>query len=260
MSMTQGPPADSQGQVIVTIAGAGPAVSGHVQDLMTDATGILAGYAGSDAGGTVGVYGTSNSGVGVFGTSTGWDGVQGRTTHPQHAGVAAVNDVGIAVYGRGVPAGHFQGDVKVFGDLSVTGDVYLINKDLAERFNGVPSACPPGAVVVMRDDGTVGPADAAYDPRVVGIVTGAGGPPAVTLGAGDDPASSVRVALVGTVTALADAAAEPIHVGDLLTSSPTPGHAMAATDRSLREGAVVGKALTALPSGQGVVRVLVLTR
>jgi hypothetical protein len=177
--------------------------------------------------------------------------------------VSAVNDGGgIAVYGRGTPAGQFQGDVRVYGDLSVSGDVYLLNKDIAERFPLAPGAvCAPGTVVVIGDDGNVGPCTTDYDTRAVGVVTAADHrQPAITLGAGDDPASSVAVALMGTVDCWVDAGDIGVRPGDLLTSSATGGHATWAADRSRRDGAVIGKALTALPSGRGLVRMLVMAR
>jgi hypothetical protein len=46
-------------------------------------------------------------------------------------------------------------------------------------------------------------------------------------------------------------------VGDLLTTSPTPGHAMAARDHGRAFGAVFGKALAPLQSGIGLLPVLV---
>jgi len=46
-------------------------------------------------------------------------------------------------------------------------------------------------------------------------------------------------------------------VGDLLTTSPTPGHAMRADDPGRAFGAVLGKALRPLADGQGLVPILV---
>jgi hypothetical protein len=59
-----------------------------------------------------------------------------------------------------------------------------------------------------------------------------------------------------------DASFGPIQVGDLLVSSPTPGYAMRSTPVELagiqlhRPGTVLGKALQALPTGQGEILVL----
>jgi hypothetical protein len=65
------------------------------------------------------------------------------------------------------------------------------------------------------------------------------------------------VAVVGKVYCKVDAQYAPIEVGDLLTTSPTPGHAMKADDPLRAFGAVIGKALRGLQSGQGLVPILV---
>jgi hypothetical protein len=63
--------------------------------------------------------------------------------------------------------------------------------------------------------------------------------------------------MVGIVPTKVTAENGPIHKGDLLVSSSTPGFAMKGTDRNRMLGAVIGKALGDLPSGSGVVEVLV---
>lgn len=55
-----------------------------------------------------------------------------------------------------------------------------------------------------------------------------------------------------------DADVAPIQVGDLLTTSSTPGHAQKVTDPSRALGAVLGKALGPLAKGTGTIPVLVL--
>jgi hypothetical protein len=54
-----------------------------------------------------------------------------------------------------------------------------------------------------------------------------------------------------------DASYGPIDVGDLLTTSPTEGHAMRASDPSRSFGATLGKALDCWSSGTGLVPILV---
>jgi hypothetical protein len=54
-----------------------------------------------------------------------------------------------------------------------------------------------------------------------------------------------------------DADIAPIQVGDLLTTSPTRGHAQKVLDPSQATGAVIGKALGALQKGKGKIPVLV---
>jgi hypothetical protein len=65
------------------------------------------------------------------------------------------------------------------------------------------------------------------------------------------------VALTGRVYCWGDASHGAIEVGDLLTTSTTPGHAMKATDTAKAQGAIIGKAMTTLKSGKGLVLVLV---
>jgi hypothetical protein len=49
----------------------------------------------------------------------------------------------------------------------------------------------------------------------------------------------------------------PIKPGDLLTTSDTPGHAMRVADHARAQGAVIGKAMSVLKEGKGMVLVLV---
>jgi hypothetical protein len=66
-----------------------------------------------------------------------------------------------------------------------------------------------------------------------------------------------HVALSGRVYALADASEGSIQPGDLLTTSNTPGYAMKATDRERSHGAIIGKAMSPLEKGEGLVLVLI---
>jgi hypothetical protein len=54
-----------------------------------------------------------------------------------------------------------------------------------------------------------------------------------------------------------DADIAPIKPGDLLTTSPTRGHAQKVEDSTAAVGAVLGKALRSLKSGKGIIPVLV---
>ena len=65
------------------------------------------------------------------------------------------------------------------------------------------------------------------------------------------------IALVGKVYCKVDADLSPIEVGDMLTTSSTPGHAMKAENLLLSFGAVIGKALESLPNGKGLLPILV---
>lgn len=65
------------------------------------------------------------------------------------------------------------------------------------------------------------------------------------------------VALTGRVYCKADASQAAIEPGDLITTSDLPGHGMKVDDPSRAHGAIIGKAMTGLESGQGLVLVLV---
>jgi hypothetical protein len=75
---------------------------------------------------------------------------------------------------------------------------------------------------------------------------------------GGRAAPRTLAALTGLVACKVDAGYGAIRAGDLLTSSPTPGHAMIAFDPL--PGTVLGKALEPLDSGSGSIRVLLMPR
>ncbi len=128
---------------------------------------------------------------------------------------------------------------------------------MAEQFMVSNTVTPePGTLMVIDAEhpGQLKPSSSAYDSKVAGIVSGAGGlQPGVTLSEQD----GVAVALAGRVYVRAEALSGAIVPGDLLTSSDMPGYAMKASDRERAQGAVIGKAMTGLESGTGLVLVLV---
>ena len=139
--------------------------------------------------------------------------------------------------------------------LTITGGA-----DIAEPFPMTGHDVPLGAVVVIDENnpGQLKLSERAYDTRVAGIVSGANGiHPGLALHQQGVLAGGRNVALSGRVYALADASNGPIKPGDLLTSSDTPGHCMKATDSARAYGTVLGKAMSGLKSGQGLVLVLV---
>ncbi|GEM_PF-6255376 len=66
------------------------------------------------------------------------------------------------------------------------------------------------------------------------------------------------LALMGRVYVKATAANGPIRPGDLLTTAEEPGYAMRCPDLARCEGAILGKALSPLESGRGVIEILLL--
>jgi hypothetical protein len=134
--------------------------------------------------------------------------------------------------------------------------------DLAEPFEvSGAKTIQPGMVVTIDPDepGKLRLADTAYDPRVAGIVSGANGinPGLMMKQEGTVADGSLPVSLTGRVYCWADASRGPIKPGDLLTTSDTPGHAMKVKNHKKAQGAIIGKAMTSLKTGQGLVLVLV---
>ncbi len=182
-----------------------------------------------------------------------------------------------ATYGGGVIEAFNAASsrtVQIVGDHDGTGQGRVITNvveitggsDLSERFDVRPADDTaveplPGSVVCIDPErpGALVVSDGPYDRRVAGVISGAGdvrpgmlmGQPG-TVADGEHP-----IALTGRVYARADAAFGSIEPGDLLTTSATPGCAMKVTDHSRANGAILGKAMTPLPDGVGLVLVLV---
>ena len=178
------------------------------------------------------------------------------------------------------------------GNVYARGSFRPASLDLAE-YHPVSEPVEVGDVLVVDRTslGRLRRGDKASDPGVVGIVSGE---PGILLGSGifriaavdpdvatrlEDARSSgdrreearlwteleakfkltnASVALSGTVPCKVDASYGSIGVGDLLTVSPTPGHAMRSADKA--PGTILGKALEPLDSGTGLIKVLVMLR
>ncbi len=142
--------------------------------------------------------------------------------------------------------------------LTITGGA-----DIAESFNIDAVEAPVPGMLVSIDPARPGElrvADRPYDRTVAGVISGANGiNTGLSLAQTGAPATSgdYPVALTGRVYCLADASHGAIAPGDLLTTSPTPGHAMAVLDHDRATGAMIGKAMTSLDSGKGMVLILV---
>ena len=203
----------------------------------------IVGQAASDT--DAGVNGTnSGKGFGVFGESVNGSGVEGHSTHGP----------GIVGFSNNGPAGVFNGDVKVTGDIQLTN-----GEDCAEEFD-VSGALEigPGTVMVINAHGGIQQSEHAYDRKVAGVVSGAGEfRPGIVLGKRETSERRLPIALLGKVYCKVDARPSPIEVGDLLTTSATPGHAMKADDPFRAVGSLIGKALHPLAEGQGLIPILV---
>ena len=151
-----------------------------------------------------------------------------------------------------------DGDLRIHLD-GASGEVKLLGADCAEDFQVSDAATiEPGTVLVIDEAGGLRRSRTAYDRRVAGVVSGAGGlRPGIVLDKQNEASDRRPVALVGKVFCKVDAAGGAIAIGDLLTTSDTPGHAMRVGDPSLAFGAVIGKALAPLATGRGMVPILV---
>jgi hypothetical protein len=138
------------------------------------------------------------------------------------------------------------------------GDIVLQNADCAEEFDVVGAdEIAPGTVMVLDREGRLRQSTTAYDKNVAGVIAGAGNcKPGIILGNKPSHEQRLPLALVGKVYCKADAEYSEITVGDLLTTSPTPGHAMKALDALRAFGAVIGEALGPLERSSGLIPIL----
>lgn len=218
-----------------------------------------AGIYGKNDGAGFGVFGQNTiSGYGVFGLSKSGNGVAGDST--SGAGVAGNSVSGIGVYGKSATsyAGFFDGKVRV-SSLEIAGGADLTEPfDVSSTSN---AAVVPGTVVCIdpANPGKLFVCTSAYDHTVAGVISGAGGiQPGMVMSQNGTAANGQHpIALTGRVYVWVDATQNPIHPGDLLTTSTTPGHAAKATDHDAAQGAIIGKAMGMLKSGKGLVLVLV---
>jgi hypothetical protein len=240
---------DGNGAGVVGQSTNGPGVHGKTGSNKDSA--VFAEHTGQG----IGVF-ASGAGAGVVGLSTSGPGVHGKTSSDKDSAVFAEHTgQGIGVFAtsaRGL-AGFFQGDV------TVTGDIRLLNADCAEDFDvSETEGVEPGTVMVLDEEGALEPSHQAYDKRVAGVISGAGAfRPGIVLDKRQTQSKRMPIALLGKVYCKIDAQYSPVGVGDLLTTSPTPGHAMKADDPLKAFGAVIGKALRPLRSGQELVPILI---
>ncbi|MCK6476639.1 MAG: hypothetical protein L6Q35_07385 [Phycisphaerales bacterium] len=150
--------------------------------------------------------------------------------------------------------------------LQITG-----GSDLAEPFPASPlaggSIAPKPGMIMSIDPvhpGSLRVATEAYDTRVAGVFSGGNGlPTGMIMGKeGCDltspGADKVPLAMTGRVWVYADESGGVITPGDRLTTSGAkPGHAMKVADSAKAGGAVIGKAMTGVDAGTGMVLVLV---
>jgi hypothetical protein len=177
-------------------------------------------------------------------------------------------------------ATHTEPPVLVFRVERITGDVFAKGTflpggaDIAERIN-VSEPVEPGDVVELdptkpghyrkargashlvagvittRPGFTLGNSPEEMEPDTVNAAQ-----KALRFGAADRP----LLALMGRVPVKATTENGPIRQGDLLTVSSKPGYAMRCAEAKGCDGAIIGKAMEGLKSGEGMVLVLLMSR
>ncbi|MCO6489637.1 MAG: hypothetical protein J5I98_14575 [Phaeodactylibacter sp.] len=190
----------------------------------------------------------------ILGTNDGEDTGQ---LDGQRALVHTSNDRLVINYG-----GDFEGGTFVEGNrltckvLEITG-----GNDVAEPgeiTGGLELEAGSVVVIDSENPGKFKESTISYDKRVAGVISGAGGvQPGMILKQKGKLDKGQPMAISGKVFVRTTASNGAIKPGDLLTTSHLSGRAMKATNRRKSRGAVIGKAMTELKAGEGLVLVLI---
>ena len=229
---------------------------------------LNAGPAGGPPGNGIAVTTAGNVGIGTLGPASKLDvaGDVSATRLILRADPAAPSNAAVLVSNAGitqfVPFNTATGKALsiLVHDANVRALTIRGGADLAEPFAMSHDGVEPGTVVVIdeKNPGKLKASTRSYDKKVAGIVSGANGiRPGISMIQEDALEAGENVALSGRVYVKADTSAGGIEPGDLLTTSSTPGRAMKAADHSQAQGAIIGKAMTSLNEGDGMVLVLV---
>jgi hypothetical protein len=266
-------------KLTVETARAGPLVL--VRNTFADGNGLRAECFGSGHGlsgasvSHTGTEGASETGIGVHGLSVSGPGVRGESN-------SGPGLVGTTIQGANVIEGRRFNQL-VFA-VTQTGTVladgpYTGPADFAEMMpaKGAPADCEPGDVLVIGADGLLTRCAEPHSTKLVGVYSSKPG----FLGdrrltkhgvermhalESETKELWLPVALLGVVPVKASAENGPIEVGDILTTAPTPGHAMRANPVKVEgahiyaAGTVLGKSLGSLSSGTAKIPVLIMLR
>jgi hypothetical protein len=224
----------------------------------------------SSPGVSVITYGATSPGVSVNTEGSNSKGVSINTEGSNTEAIRAFA-MGVGSYGAIIHSNQSYG---LYAETSRTDNKYGIYTPdyLYAKGTQVPAAdvaeympvtvdSTPGTVLVIGPDGKLMPSTIAYDTRVAGIVSTE---PGMSLGTREDGNfGEALIAVAGRVPCNVDASSAPVHAGDLLTTSNTPGYAMKAEPIEINGrtfypgGIVLGKAMGNLESGTGTIEVLV---
>jgi len=199
------------------------------------------------------------------------DGVVGALSNSADPNSAAIH--ASAVSGGSLFVGDVVGHTKVRIDNTgkgfFDGGTAVGGADYADSMRADASGLRPGDVLAIdpAKDDAVGLSHSANSPLVAGVYSTK--PSVIGVGnhhIGDSLAGDVPVALVGIVPTRVSAENGPVQVGDLLTTSDTPGYAMKAKPVVVNgvavypSGTILGKAMAPLHAGKGLIKVLVTLR
>jgi len=154
-------------------------------------------------------------------------------------------------------------DNNVSGYIKTNGAGFMAGgSDIAE-FMPADEQLEPGDVVVINDNNKIVRCNKKYDTRVIGIISEKAGfllGGSLTKSSKGNLVDGYPVALNGRVKVKVDSKYGKIKVGDLLTTSPTPGHAMKAKiDNFEKISSIIGKALEPCEKGKNKILVLIQT-
>jgi len=168
-----------------------------------------------------------------------------------NSNIRMIRGTGFVGIGTSAPATMLDVD----GAITIRGGA-----DIVETFESSCGLLEPGTVVVIdpNSSGALMCSSTAYDTKVAGVVSGAGGVnPGLLLGQDDLFSGDTRVAMTGRVYVNCSTENGPILPGDRLTTASLEGHAMKVSEERPSSGSVIGKAMSSLESGSGLVLVLV---
>ncbi len=191
------------------------------------ATGILgftyasgnsnSGVVGSSQGSANGVWGQSTSGFGVRGSSTSGDGVHGESTSTGTGVYAENSSSGYALWAKSSgtgAAGHFEGNMEVFGAASVNSSapngLYVSTSETDG--NGISASADNGAQAY----GVIGSSSSGYG--VVGYASGSAPAAGLFFSSASSGTALIAESPSGTQVMKVDAAG--IHAGPGMTSTP----------------------------------------
>ena len=267
-------PANTGLRVTTNSAGGTVASFGANGDFQIDAVNVFGGRFIVKQNGNVGVGNVANNSSKLYVQA---DPTQNSVAvlgaHTFGTGVWGASQTGVAVVAHSdsgnLMEGYNSGPGTKF-HISNNG-TYTAGSDFAEAMpaRGGKDNYEPGDVLIVSAgaSGMVGKARRPNDVRLAGVYSTRPG----MLGADKNGTSRVDpddlpVAIVGIVPTKVSTENGPIQVGDLLTTSSTPGYAMKASPirvggaRLYRTGTILGKALEPLEEGKGIIKVLVTLR